>query len=155
MTHHNALDIDLYLRIATELNLKRLIVGGLERVYELGRVFRNEGMDIKHNPEFTSLECYEAFGDMNTMMDLTEKIVTACAQKVLGTLKIRYEDTEIDLTGPWPRMSMIDAVKNTAAKISPASATWQKPGKWQKKRALPWKPPGAWARLSMRSLMNL
>lgn len=116
VTHHNALDIDLYLRIATELNLKRLIVGGLERVYELGRVFRNEGMDIKHNPEFTSLECYEAFGDMNTMMDLTEKIVTACAQKVLGTLKIRYEDTEIDLTGPWPRMSMIDAVKKYSGK---------------------------------------
>ena len=73
ITHHNALDIDLYLRIATELNLKRLVVGGLERVYELGRVFRNERMDIKHNPEFTTLECYEAFGDFNTMMDLTEK----------------------------------------------------------------------------------
>ncbi len=116
ITHHNALDIDLYLRIATELNLKRLIVGGLERVYELGRVFRNEGMDIKHNPEFTTLECYEAFGDFNTMMDLTEKIVTTCAEKVLGTLKIQYEGTEIDLTGPWPRMTMIDAVKKYSGK---------------------------------------
>ncbi|MGN8781712.1 lysine--tRNA ligase [Acidaminococcus fermentans] len=116
ITHHNALDIDLYLRIATELNLKRLVVGGLERVYELGRVFRNEGMDIKHNPEFTTLECYEAFGDFNTMMDLTEKIVTTCAEKVLGTLKIQYEGTEIDLTGPWPRMTMIDAVKKYSGK---------------------------------------
>ena len=116
ITHHNALDIDLYLRIATELNLKRLVVGGLERVYELGRVFRNEGMDIKHNPEFTTLECYKAFGDFNTMMDLTEKIVTTCAEKVLGTLKIQYEGTEIDLTGPWPRMSMIDAVKKYSGK---------------------------------------
>jgi lysyl-tRNA synthetase class 2 len=111
VTHHNALDIDLYLRIATELNLKRLIVGGMERVYELGRVFRNEGMDIKHNPEFTSLELYQAYGDMNSMMDITEKIVSQTAQKVLGTMKITYEGKEIDLTPPWPRMSMIEAVK--------------------------------------------
>ena len=111
VTHHNTLDMDMFLRIETELNLKKLIVGGFDRVYEVGRIFRNEGMDPSHNPEFTTLECYEAFGDFNTMMDLTEKIVTTCAEKVLGTLKIQYEGTEIDLTGPWPRMSMIDAVK--------------------------------------------
>ena len=116
VTHHNALDIDLYLRIATELNLKRLIVGGLERVYELGRVFRNEGMDIKHNPEFTSLELYQAYGDMNSMMDITEKIVSRTAQQVLGTMKISYEGREIDLTPPWPRMTMVDAVKKYSGK---------------------------------------
>ena len=116
VTHHNALDIDLYLRIATELNLKRLIVGGLERVYELGRVFRNEGMDIKHNPEFTSLELYQAYGDFNSMMAITEKIVSETAQKVLGTMKITYEGTEIDLTPPWPRMSMVEAVKKYSGK---------------------------------------
>jgi len=111
VTYHNALDMQLYLRIATELNLKRLIVGGLERVYELGRVFRNEGIDIKHNPEFTSMESYEAYGDFNTVMALTEEIVSECAQRVLGTMKINYEGTDIDLTPPWPRLTMIDAVK--------------------------------------------
>ena len=111
MTHHNALDIDLYLRIATELNLKRLIVGGLERVYEIGRIFRNEGMDIKHNPEFTSIELYEAYGDYQTMMDITEKLVSETAQRVLGTMKITYQGKEIDLTPPWPRMTMVEAVK--------------------------------------------
>ena len=116
VTHHNALDIDLYLRIATELNLKRLIVGGMERVYELGRVFRNEGMDIKHNPEFTTLELYQAYGDFNTMMDITEKLVSETAQRVLGTMKISYEGTEIDLTPPWPRMTMIEAVKKYSGK---------------------------------------
>ena len=116
VTHHNALDIDLYLRIATELNLKRLIVGGMERVYELGRVFRNEGMDIKHNPEFTTLELYQAYGDFNTMMDITEKLVSETAQRVLGTMKISYEGTEIDLTPPWPRMTMIEAVKKNSGK---------------------------------------
>jgi lysyl-tRNA synthetase class 2 len=111
ITYHNALDIQLYLRIATELNLKRLIVGGLERVYEIGRIFRNEGIDIKHNPEFTSIELYQAYGDMDTMMDIAEKIVTETAQKVLGTLQIVYESQEINLAGPWPRVTMIDAVK--------------------------------------------
>ena len=111
ITYHNALDIQLYLRIATELNLKRLIVGGLERVYEIGRIFRNEGIDIKHNPEFTSIELYQAYGDMDTMMDIAEKIVTETAQKVLGTLQIVYEGQEINLAGPWPRVTMIDAVK--------------------------------------------
>ena len=110
ITYHNALDMQLYLRIATELHLKRLVVGGFDRVYELGRVFRNEGIDIKHNPEFTSVEIYQAYGDYNDMMDLTEKIVSKIAQKVLGTMKITYEGEEIDLTPPWPRMSMIEAV---------------------------------------------
>ena len=116
ITYHNALDIQMYLRIATELNLKRLIVGGLERVYEMGRIFRNEGIDIKHNPEFTSLELYQAYGDMESMMDITEKIVTETAQKVLGTQKIVYEGQEINLAGPWPRITMIDAVKQYSGK---------------------------------------
>ena len=111
ITYHNALDIQLYLRIATELNLKRLIVGGLERVYEIGRIFRNEGIDIKHNSEFTSIELYQAYGDMETMMDIAEKIVTETAQKVLGTQQIVYEGNEINLASPWPRITMIDAVK--------------------------------------------
>lgn len=110
ITYHNALDMQLYLRIAPELYLKRLIVGGMDRVYELGRVFRNEGIDIKHNPEFTSVEIYQAYADYIDMMDLTEVIVSQTAQKVLGTMKITYEGQEIDLTPPWPRMSMIEAV---------------------------------------------
>lgn len=110
ITYHNALDMQLYLRIATELHLKRLVVGGFDRVYELGRVFRNEGIDIKHNPEFTSVEIYQAYGDYTDMMDLTEKIISEIAQKVLGTMKITYEGQEIDLTPPWPRISMIEAV---------------------------------------------
>ena len=111
ITYHNTLDMEMYLRIATELPLKRLIVGGMERVYEIGRIFRNEGIDYKHNPEFTTMESYEAFGDMHTVMALTEEIVSGCAQQVLGTMKITYEGTDIDLTPPWPRISMIDAVK--------------------------------------------
>ena len=110
ITYHNALDMQLYLRIATELHLKRLVVGGFDRVYEMGRVFRNEGIDIKHNPEFTSVEIYQAYGDYTDMMDLTEKIISEIAQKVLGTMKITYEGQEIDLTPPWPRLSMIEAV---------------------------------------------
>ena len=110
ITYHNALDMQLYLHIATELHLKRLVVGGFDRVYELGRVFRNEGIDIKHNPEFTSVEIYQAYGDYTDMMDLTEKIISEIAQKVLGTMKITYEGQEIDLTPPWPRLSMIEAV---------------------------------------------
>ena len=110
ITYHNALDMDLYLRIAPELYLKRLIVGGLERVYELGRVFRNEGIDIKHNPEFTMVEIYQAYADFNDLMDLTETIVSQTAQKVLGTMKITYEGTEIDFTPPWERLTMIEAV---------------------------------------------
>ena len=114
ITYHNALDMQLYMRIAPELYLKRLIVGGMERVYELGRVFRNEGIDIKHNPEFTSVEIYQAYADYRDMMDLTEEIIAKTAQKVLGTMKITYEGTEIDLTPPWPRLTMVDAVKQYA-----------------------------------------
>ena len=111
ITHHNTLDIDMYLRIANELYLKRLIVGGFERVYEMGRMFRNEGMDIKHNPEFTSIELYSAYQDYHDMMDITEEIVSRAAQKVLGTTKITYQGTEIDLTPSWKRISMIDSIK--------------------------------------------
>lgn len=110
ITHHNALNIDMYLRIATELHLKRLIVGGMERVYEIGRQFRNEGMDIKHNPEFTTIEIYQAFADYNDMMDLTEGLIKRCAEEACGTLKINYQGTEIDLSH-FERMTMIDAVK--------------------------------------------
>ena len=109
ITHHNALDIDLYLRIATELSLKRLIVGGLDRVYEMGRIFRNEGMDVRHNPEFTSIEIYQAFGDYRDLMEITEGIVRRTAEDVLGTTKITYQGVEIDL-GTVRTVSMNDAV---------------------------------------------
>lgn len=114
ITHHNALDIDMYLRIATELNLKRLIVGGLERVYEMGRQFRNEGMDLTHNPEFTTIEIYQAYTDYEGMMELTEGLVTTVCEKVNGSTKITYNGTELDLTGPWARMTMKEAVKKYA-----------------------------------------
>ena len=111
ITHHNTLDIDMYLRIATELYLKRLIVGGFDRVYEIGRIFRNEGMDIKHNPEFTTIEFYQAYANMEDMMNLIEEIISKTAQKVLGTTKITYQGQEIDLTPSWRRITMIDAIK--------------------------------------------
>jgi len=111
ITHHNTLDIDMYMRIATELHLKRLIVGGFEKVYEMGRIFRNEGMSIKHNPEFTTIELYEAYTDYKGMMDIAEKIFVYCAQKVFGKTKISYQGQEIDLTPPWRRITMSDAVK--------------------------------------------
>ena len=111
ITHHNTLNIDMYLRIATELNLKRLIVGGFDKVYELGRVFRNEGMDIRHNPEFTSLELYAAYENIDDMMDITEEIIKKCAMKVCGTLQITYQGKELNLDGKWKRITMIDAVK--------------------------------------------
>ena len=109
-THHNTLDMDMYLRIETELYLKRLIVGGLDRVYEVGRIFRNEGMDTKHNPEFTSIELYQAYTDFHGMMDLVEDLYKLLAQKVCGKLKISYQGTEIDM-GHWERLTMIEAVK--------------------------------------------
>ncbi|MDP4109087.1 MAG: lysine--tRNA ligase [Bacillota bacterium] len=111
ITHHNTLDIDMYLRIATELHLKRLIVGGLERVYEIGRIFRNEGMSVKHNPEFTTIELYEAYADYHDMMDITEGIITNAAEKVLGGCKVVYQGEEIDLSPGWARMTMTEAVK--------------------------------------------
>ena len=114
ITHHNTLDIDMYLRIATELNLKRLIVGGLEKVYEIGRIFRNEGMDIKHNPEFTTIELYEAFTDYHGMMDLTEDLISTVTERVLGTTDIVYQDKKIHLGKGWEKITMMDAVKKYA-----------------------------------------
>ena len=111
ITHHNTLDIDMYMRIATELPLKRLIVGGMDRVYEIGRIFRNEGMDPKHNPEFTTIELYQAYADFNDMMDLFEDLLTSAAQKILGTYQIQWQGQDIDLTPGWPRMPMHEAVK--------------------------------------------
>ncbi len=111
ITHHNTLDLDMYLRIANELYLKRLIVGGFDKVYEMGRMFRNEGMDIKHNPEFTNIELYSAYEDYNDMMDLTEDLFKTVAKKVLGTARITYQGTDIDLESKWKRISMIDSIK--------------------------------------------
>ena len=111
ITHHNTLNLDMYLRIAPELNLKRLIVGGFDKVYEIGKNFRNEGMDIKHNPEFTNIEFYAAYEDYNDMMNMAEKIISTIAQNVLGTTKITYQGVEIDLTPGWKRVSMIDSIK--------------------------------------------
>ena len=111
ITHHNTLDMDMYMRIATELHLKRLIVGGMEKVYEIGRIFRNEGMDTRHNPEFTTIELYEAFTDYHGMMDLCERLFVHCCEKLHGKLKITYQGEEIDLTPPWTRLTMVDAVK--------------------------------------------
>ena len=114
ITHHNTLDMDLYLRIAPELYLKRLIVGGMEKVYEIGRLFRNEGMDVKHNPEFTTIELYEAYTDYNGMMDLTEKLINKACIEVNGTDQIQYQGEAVDLSLPFKRMTMIDAVKEYA-----------------------------------------
>ena len=112
ITHHNAQDIDMYMRIATELHLKRLIVGGMERVYEVGRIFRNEGMDTKHNPEFTTCELYQAFTNLDGMMDILEGILSGAAKEILGTYHVQWLGHEIDLTPSWQRMTMADAVKN-------------------------------------------
>ena len=109
--HHNTLDIDMYMRIATELPLKRLIVGGMDRVYEIGRIFRNEGMDPKHNPEFTTIELYQAYADFNDMMDLFEDLLTSAAQKLLGTYQLEWQGEKLDLTPGWPRLPMHEAVK--------------------------------------------
>lgn len=111
ITHHNALDMELYMRIAIELHLKRLIVGGLEKVYEIGRVYRNEGISTRHNPEFTMIELYEAYADYKDIMELTENMVAHIAQEVLGKTKIDYQGHEVDLTPSWRRVSMVDAVK--------------------------------------------
>jgi len=110
ITHHNALNMDMYLRIATELHLKRLIVGGMERVYEMGRILRNEGISTRHNPEFTTIEVYQAYADYNDMMKTTEDLVYYVAMQALGTPHINYQGTEIDLTPPWPKITMVDAV---------------------------------------------
>jgi lysyl-tRNA synthetase class 2 len=110
-THHNTLDIDMKLRISNELYLKRLTVGGLERVYEMGKMFRNEGMDKNHNPEFTSMELYQAYGDMETVIDITEQVISRACLAANGTMILQYQGNEFDLTPPWPRLSMADAVK--------------------------------------------
>ncbi len=114
VTHHNSLDIDMYMRIAPELYLKRLIVGGFEKVYELGRLFRNEGMDVKHNPEFTSVEIYEAYANYEDMMDLTEELIKYVTKSAIGTTKLTYQGEEIDLSGKWQRLTMLDAIKKYA-----------------------------------------
>ena len=110
-THHNTLNLEMYMRIANELYLKRLIVGGFEKVYEMGRMFRNEGMDINHNPEYTAIEIYQAYVDYEEIMRLTEGIVSYMAEKSTGSMVVNYQGTEIDFTPPWRRISMIDAVK--------------------------------------------
>ena len=114
ITHHNTLDIDMYMRIATELPLKRLIIGGMDRVYEIGRIFRNEGMDPKHNPEFTSIELYQAYADFHDMMDIAEGIISGAAREILGTYEVEWMGEKIDLTPGWRRLSMVDAVKEYA-----------------------------------------
>ena len=114
VTHHNTLDLDMYLRIETELYLKRLIVGGFEKVYEIGRIFRNEGMSIKHNPEFTSVELYEAYADYKDMMDIVEELYVFLARKVCGSDLIPYQGVEIDMSSPWQRLTMVEAVKKYA-----------------------------------------
>jgi lysyl-tRNA synthetase class 2 len=115
-THHNALDIDLYLRIATELHLKRMVVGGMERVYEIGRIFRNEGISTRHNPEFTMLEMYCAYGDYNQLMDFTEEMLRFIAEKVLGQATFNYQDEEISFAKPFRRLRMVDAIKEATGK---------------------------------------
>lgn len=114
VTHHNTLDIDMYMRIATELPLKRLIVGGIDRVYEIGRIFRNEGMDPKHNPEFTTVELYQAYADFHTMMDIAEGILSSAALELLGGYEVEWLGEKIDLTPGWRRLTMVDAVKEYA-----------------------------------------
>ena len=111
ITHHNTLDIDMYMRIATELPLKRLIIGGMERVYEIGRIFRNEGMDTKHNPEFTTVELYQSYADFHDMMDIAEGVLSGAAKEILGTYEVDWQGEHIDLTPGWPRLTMIEAVK--------------------------------------------
>ena len=111
ITHHNTLDIDMYMRIATELPLKRLIVGGMDRVYEIGRIFRNEGMDPRHNPEFTTVELYQAYADFHDMMDIAEGVLSGAAKELLGTYQVKWMGEDIDLTPGWPRLTMIEAVK--------------------------------------------
>ena len=114
VTHHNTLDIDMYLRIANELYLKRLIVGGFDKVYEMGRMFRNEGMDHSHNPEYTAIELYQAYGDYEDMMDITENLVSYLAMEVNGSNKVVFEGTELDFTPPWKRITMVDSIKEHA-----------------------------------------
>lgn len=140
-THHNTLDIDMYLRIATELHLKRCIVGGFEKVYDMGRIFRNEGMSVKHNPEFTTIELYEAYADYNDMMELTENLVAYVCQKVNGTTKINYQGTEIEFMPPWRRVTMVDIVKEHTGFDYNAVATNEEAQAIAKEKHLEFKKP--------------
>ncbi|MGN1050683.1 MAG: lysine--tRNA ligase, partial [Acutalibacteraceae bacterium] len=145
VTHHNTLDIDMYMRIAPELYLKRLIVGGMERVYEIGRLFRNEGMDVKHNPEFTTIELYQAYTDYNGMMELTEKLVNEACIAVNGTDKITYQGEEVDLSLPFKRMTMTEAVKEYAeVDFSQFSGDTEKAKEVAKELNLEVKPTDSW-----------
>lgn len=137
VTHHNALDMDMYLRIAPELYLKRLIVGGFEKIYELGRVFRNEGISYKHNPEFTMIELYQAYANYEDVMRITEEVFAYVAQEVLGTTKIVYQDQEIDLTPPWNRVSMLDAIQEKTGVDFRAVTTLEEATAIAKKLGLP------------------
>ncbi|MDD7795038.1 lysine--tRNA ligase [Clostridium sp. 'White wine YQ'] len=141
ITHHNTLDIDMYLRIATELHLKRCIVGGFEKVYDMGRIFRNEGMSVKHNPEFTTIELYEAYADYNDMMEITENMVAYVCEKVNGTTKVSYQGTEIDFKPPWRRITMVDAVKEYANVDYNAISSNEEAQKIAKERNLEFKKP--------------
>lgn len=140
-THHNTLDIDMYLRIATELHLKRCIVGGFEKVYDMGRIFRNEGMSVKHNPEFTTIELYEAYADYNDMMELTENLVAYVCQKVNGTTKVNYQGTEIEFMPPWRRVTMVDIVKEHTGFDYNAVATNEEAQAIAKEKHLEFKKP--------------
>lgn len=145
ITHHNTLNLDMYLRIAPELYLKRLIVGGMEKVYEIGRLFRNEGMDVKHNPEFTTIELYEAYTDYNGMMELTEKLINECAKAVCGTDQITYQGESIDLSLPFKRMTMVDAVKQYAGvDFSEFTGDTEKAREVVKKLGFECKPTDTW-----------
>ena len=150
VTHHNVLDVDLKLRISLELYLKRLLVGGLERVYEIGRNFRNEGIDRDHNPEFTMLELYEAYGDYESMMRITEELVTACALAVRGSLRVPFQGRELDLTPPWRRITVLGSVSEALGE----EVTLDRPdlrGRWPRAGASVWTPPGVRARSSRSS----
>ena len=145
ITHHNTLDLDLYLRIAPELYLKRLIVGGMEKVYEIGRQFRNEGMSVKHNPEFTTIELYEAYTDYHGMMDITERMIHACAEKVCGGEVISYQGEEVSLALPFRRMSMNEAVKEyTGVDFDSFAGDSEKAHAAAKELGLPVKPSHVW-----------
>ena len=146
ITHHNTLDIDMYMRIATELHLKRLIVGGLERVYEVGRIFRNEGMDTKHNPEFTTVELYQAYADFNDMMDLFEDLLSGAAKEILGTYEVEWQGEKISLAPGFRRMTMAEAVKEylgidfMSIDSDEAAVAAARPPAWT---WTVWSPPGA------------
>ncbi|MBW5449000.1 lysine--tRNA ligase [Cohnella sp. CFH 77786] len=140
ITHHNALDMELYMRIAIELHLKRLIVGGLEKVYEIGRVYRNEGISTRHNPEFTMIELYEAYADYKDIMDLTENLIAHIAQEVLGTTKIMYQGQEVDLAPPWRRVSMMELIREAVGIDFTAQMTDEEAHRLAKEHKVPVEP---------------